>query len=91
MLNELSELHESLQFRTSIYAYSLNFNVVLMQFLWFLKNYVLVFHCIAPFLAQAYTFGYSDKSVESQKGVIAAQRCSVENQKGAIAVQSQWQ
>ena len=30
-------------------------------------------------------------SVESQKGVIAAQRCSVENQKGAIAVQSQWQ
>ena len=29
--------------------------------------------------------------VESQKGVIAAQRCSVENQKGAIAVQSQWQ
>ena len=27
-------------------------------------------------------------SVESQKGVIAAQRCSVENQKGAIAVQS---
>ena len=30
-------------------------------------------------------------SVESQKGIIAAQRCSVENQKGAIAVQSQWQ
>ena len=30
-------------------------------------------------------------SVESQKGVIAAQRCSVENQKGAIAVQNQWQ
>ena len=30
-------------------------------------------------------------SVESQKGVIAAQRCSIENQKGAIAVQSQWQ
>ena len=30
-------------------------------------------------------------SVESQKGVIAAQRCSVENQKGAIAVQSLWQ
>ena len=30
-------------------------------------------------------------SVESKKGVIAAQRCSVENQKGAIAVQSQWQ
>ena len=30
-------------------------------------------------------------SVESQKGVIAAQRCSVENQKGAIVVQSQWQ
>ena len=30
-------------------------------------------------------------SVESQKGVIAAQRCSVENQKGAIALQSQWQ
>ena len=29
-------------------------------------------------------------SVESQKGVIAAQRCSVENQKGAIAVQSLW-
>ena len=29
-------------------------------------------------------------SVESQKGVIAAERCSVENQKGAIAVQSQW-
>ena len=28
-------------------------------------------------------------SVESQKGVIAAQRYSVENQKGAIAVQSQ--
>ena len=34
-------------------------------------------------------FGIS--SVESQKGVIAAQRCSDENQKGAIAVQSQWQ
>ena len=30
-------------------------------------------------------------SVESQRGVIAAQRCSIENQKGAIAVQSQWQ
>ena len=30
-------------------------------------------------------------SVESQKGVIAAQRCSIENQKRAIAVQSQWQ
>ena len=31
-------------------------------------------------------------SVESQKGVIATQRCSIENQKGAIAVlQSQWQ
>ena len=30
-------------------------------------------------------------SVESQKDVIATQRCSVENQKGAIAVQSQWQ
>ena len=30
-------------------------------------------------------------SDESQKGVIAAQRCSIENQKGAIAVQSQWQ
>ena len=29
-------------------------------------------------------------SVESQKGIIAAQRYSVENQKGAIAVQSQW-
>ena len=26
-------------------------------------------------------------SIESQKGVIAAQRCSVENQKGAIVVQ----
>ena len=25
-------------------------------------------------------------SVESQKGVIAEQRCSVENQKGAIAI-----
>ena len=25
-------------------------------------------------------------SVESQKGVIADQRCSVENQKGAIAI-----
>ena len=25
-------------------------------------------------------------SVESQKGVIAVQRCSVENQKGAIAI-----
>ena len=25
-------------------------------------------------------------SVERQKGVIAAQRCSIENQKGAIAV-----
>ena len=30
-------------------------------------------------------------SAESQKGVIAVQRCSVENQKGAIAVQSLWQ
>ena len=29
-------------------------------------------------------------SVESQKGVIAVQRCSIENQKGAIAVQSLW-
>ena len=29
-------------------------------------------------------------SVESQKGVIAVQRCSVENQKGTIAVQSLW-
>ena len=29
-------------------------------------------------------------SVESQKGIIAIQRCSVENQKGAIAVQSAW-
>ena len=29
-------------------------------------------------------------SVESQKGIIAIQRCSVENQKGAIAVQSVW-
>ena len=28
-------------------------------------------------------------SVESQKGIIAAHRCSIENQKGAIAVQSQ--
>ena len=33
----------------------------------------------------------SISSVESQKGVIEAQRCSVENQKGAIAVQSEWQ
>ena len=32
----------------------------------------------------------SMSSVESQKGVIAAQRCSVDNQKGAIAVQSLW-
>ena len=30
-------------------------------------------------------------SFESQKGVIAVQRCSVENQKGVIAVQSLWQ
>ena len=30
-------------------------------------------------------------SVESQKGIIAAQRCPFENQKGAIAVQSEWQ
>ena len=30
-------------------------------------------------------------SVESQKGIIEAQRCSVENQEGAIAVQSIWQ
>ena len=40
-----------------------------------------------------YHYGWCDvivSSVESQKGVIAAQRCSVENQKGAIAVQSQW-
>ena len=29
-------------------------------------------------------------SVESQKGVIAAQWCSVENQKGTIALQSLW-
>ena len=28
----------------------------------------------------------SISSVESQKGVIADQRCSVENQKGAIAI-----
>ena len=35
--------------------------------------------------------GISLSSVESQKSVIAAQRCSVENQKGDIAVQSQWQ
>ena len=35
--------------------------------------------------------GASWQKEESQKGVIAAQRCSVENQKGAIAVQSQWQ
>ena len=31
-----------------------------------------------------------NSSVESQKGVIAIQRCSVENKKGAIDVQSQW-
>ena len=30
-------------------------------------------------------------SVESQKDVIADQRCSIENQKGVIAVQSLWQ
>ena len=30
-------------------------------------------------------------SVESQKGVIAYQRCSFENQKGSIAVQLQQQ
>ena len=30
-------------------------------------------------------------SGESQKGVIAVQRCSIENQKGTIAVQSLWQ
>ena len=30
-------------------------------------------------------------SVESQKGIIAVQRCSLENQKGVIAVQSLWQ
>ena len=40
-------------------------------------------------------YQYYMSSVESQKGVIAAQRfiylCSIENQKGAIAVQSQWQ
>ena len=29
-------------------------------------------------------------SVESQKGIIAIQRCSIDNQKGAIAVQSLW-
>ena len=29
---------------------------------------------------------YGISSVESQKGIIADQRCSVENQKGAIAI-----
>ena len=35
--------------------------------------------------ANAIDFLHS-KSIENQKGVIAAQRCSVENQKGTIAV-----
>ena len=38
-------------------------------------------HALIEYIIQLFI-----SSVESQKGVIADQRCSVENQKGAIAI-----
>ena len=48
-----------------------------------LLKFYYIYSCLVHY--SKFIFCYIISSVESQKGVIADQRCSVENQKGAIA------